>query len=164
MLKTTIVLLTLMSIGNIFKGDFGMIYAVVGDNALLYDTTDVIDTYVYRIFRTNSNLGMSTAVSVFQSLVGLIMVLVQTLSLRRLTLTLQCSKKGKENRYEGKWKENKTGKDTILMNIILVIIIGGFCVLCLVPFIMMIGSSFETEYNLSHYGYTLAKEFTIRCV
>ena len=34
-----------------------MIYAVVGDNALLYDTTDVIDTYVYRIFRTNSNLG-----------------------------------------------------------------------------------------------------------
>ena len=59
-------------------------------------------------------------------------------------------------------KKIKTGKDTILMNIILVIIIGGFCVLCLVPFIMMIGSSFETEYNLSHYGYTFwPKEFTL---
>ena len=34
-------------------------------------------------------------------------------------------------------KKIKTGKDTILMNIILVIIIGGFCVLCLVPFIMI---------------------------
>ena len=59
-------------------------------------------------------------------------------------------------------KKIKPGKDTIQMNIILVIIIGGFCVLCLVPFIMMIGSSFETEYNLSHYGYTFwPKEFTL---
>ena len=56
----------------------------------------------------------------------------------------------------------KTGKDTILMNILLVIIIGGFCVLCLIPFIMMIGSSFETEYNLAHYGYTFwPREFTL---
>ena len=84
LLKTTIVLLTLMSIGNIFKGDFGMIYAVVGDNALLYDTTDVIDTYVYRIFRTDSNLGMSTAVSVFQSLVGLIMVFSANLFVKKV--------------------------------------------------------------------------------
>ena len=61
-----------------------MIYAVVGDNALLYDTTDVIDTYVYRIFRTNSNLGMSTAVSVFQSLVGLIMVFSANLVVKKV--------------------------------------------------------------------------------
>lgn len=74
LLKSTIILLTIMSIGNIFRGDFGMIYAVIGDNALLYSTTDVIDTYVYRIFRTNSNLGMSAAVSLFQSIVGMIMV------------------------------------------------------------------------------------------
>ena len=84
LLKTTIVLLTIMSIGNIFKGDFGMIYAVIGDNALLYSTTDVIDTYVYRIFRTNSNLGMSTAVSVFQSLVGLIMVFSANLFVKKV--------------------------------------------------------------------------------
>lgn len=48
----------------------------------------------------------------------------------------------------------KTGRDTTIMNIIIVIVIGGFCILCLIPFIMMIGSSFETEYNLAHYGYT----------
>ena len=56
----------------------------------------------------------------------------------------------------------KAGKDTIIMNAILVIVIGGFCVLCLIPFLMMIGSSFETEYNLAHYGYTFwPREFSL---
>ncbi len=55
-----------------------------------------------------------------------------------------------------KIKKNKikAGRDTTIMNIIIVAVIGGFCILCLIPFIMMIGSSFETEYNLAHYGYT----------
>ena len=87
-----------------------MIYAVVGDNALLYDTTDVIDTYVYRI-SVRTAIWECPLPSVYSShLLDLSWYLVQTLSLRRLTLTLQCSKKGKENRYEGKWKENKNRK------------------------------------------------------
>lgn len=56
----------------------------------------------------------------------------------------------------------REGKDTLLMNILLVTIIGGFCIICLAPFVMMIASSFETEYNLSHYGYTFwPREFTL---
>lgn len=74
LLKTTIVMLTIMSIGSIFKGDFGMIYAVVRDNSFLYSTTDVIDTFTYRALRELNNLGMSTATSFFQSVVGLIMI------------------------------------------------------------------------------------------
>ncbi len=74
LLKTTAIMLTIMSIGKIFSGDFGMIYAVVGDNAQLYSTTDVIDTFVYRALRQLNNMGMSTATSLFQSIVGLIMV------------------------------------------------------------------------------------------
>lgn len=76
LLKNTIVLLTIMSIGNIFRGDFGMIYALVGDNSILYPTTDVIDTYVYRALRANSNLGFSTAASFYQSTVGFVMVML----------------------------------------------------------------------------------------
>lgn len=76
MLKNTIILMVLMGIGNIFKGDFGMIYALIGDNSILYPTTDVIDTYVYRALRTNPNLGFSTAVSFYQSLVGFVIVIV----------------------------------------------------------------------------------------
>lgn len=74
LLKTTIILLTIMGIGGIFKGDFGMIYALIGDNSRLYSTTDVIDTFTYRSLRELGNLGMSTATSFFQSVVGLIMV------------------------------------------------------------------------------------------
>lgn len=74
LLKTTIIMLTIMSVGKIFNGDFGMIYALVGDNAQLYPTTDVIDTFVYRALRQMNNLGMSTATSLFQSLIGLLFV------------------------------------------------------------------------------------------
>lgn len=74
LLKTTAIMLTIMSVGKIFNGDFGMIYALVGDNASLYPSTDVIDTFVYRALRQLNNLGMSTATSLFQSLVGLVLV------------------------------------------------------------------------------------------
>lgn len=73
-LVPTIILLTLLAIGRIFFGDFGMIYAVVGDKAALYPTTDVIDTYILRALRTNMNFGMSAAVGLSQSLLGFICV------------------------------------------------------------------------------------------
>lgn len=74
LLKTTIVMLTILAVGSIFRGDFGMIYAIVRDNSFLYPTTDVIDTFTYRALRELNNLGMSTATSFFQSLVGLVMI------------------------------------------------------------------------------------------
>ncbi len=74
MLKTTTLMLLIMSVGSIFYGDFGMIYALIGDNPMLRSTTDVIDTYVYRALRMNNDIGMSSAVGLFQSAVGFIMV------------------------------------------------------------------------------------------
>lgn len=73
MLKPTAVVLTLMSIGRIFYGDFGMIYGIVGNNPVLIDAVTVIDTYVYQSMRT---LGFSyaTAIGLFQSVMGLILV------------------------------------------------------------------------------------------
>ena len=84
LLKPTIVILTIMAVGGIFRGDFGMIYAMVGDNAKLLPTTDVIDTFVYRALRTMNNLGMSTATSLFQSVVGCIMVVSVNALARKL--------------------------------------------------------------------------------
>ncbi|THF74295.1 ABC transporter permease [Cohnella fermenti] len=75
LLRPTTVMLFILSIGGIVVGDFGMIYALVGDNPLLRPTTDIIDTYVYRALRVDGNIGMSAAVSLFQSVVGFIMVL-----------------------------------------------------------------------------------------
>ncbi len=83
-LKVTAIMLTLMSIGKIFNGDFGMIYAIVGNNSQLYPTTDVIDTFVYRALRELNNLGMSTATSFFQSIIGMIMVFVTNTITRKV--------------------------------------------------------------------------------
>ena len=69
-LRPTIVTLVLLSIGNIFKGDFQMFYQLTGNNGLLYNTTDVIDTYVMRSLLTNSDYGMAAAAGTYQSILG----------------------------------------------------------------------------------------------
>jgi putative aldouronate transport system permease protein len=74
-LLPVIILLVLLDIGRIFYGDFGMIYAVIGDRAQLYQTTDVIDTYILRALRSNSNYGFSAAAGLLQSVLGFICVL-----------------------------------------------------------------------------------------
>lgn len=73
MLKPTAVVLTLLSIGRIFYGDFGMVYGIVGNNPVLSDAVTVIDTYVYQSMRT-LGFSFSTAIGLFQSLMGLILV------------------------------------------------------------------------------------------
>jgi len=76
LLKNTAVLLLIMSVGKIFNGNFGMIYSLVGSNTLLYTTTDIIDTYVYRQLMELGDLGMSSAVGLYQSVLGFIMVTI----------------------------------------------------------------------------------------
>ena len=73
-LVPVVILLVLLDIGRIFFGDFGMIYALVGDKAQLYVTTDVIDTYLLRALRTNSNYGFSAAIGLLQSFLGFICI------------------------------------------------------------------------------------------
>ncbi|MCK9858651.1 ABC transporter permease subunit [Paenibacillus sp. ATY16] len=73
-LRPTILVMLILAVGRIFYGDFGMIYALVGDNGQLYSTTDVIDTYVFRSMRTLGDMGMTSAVGLYQSLMGLIMI------------------------------------------------------------------------------------------
>ncbi|AEI42393.1 ABC transporter permease [Paenibacillus mucilaginosus] len=75
-LRTTAVLMTLFGIGNIFDGDLGMIYAIVGDNPNLYETTDVIDTYVFRMLRQMNDFSMTTAIGLYQALVGFVIVYI----------------------------------------------------------------------------------------
>lgn len=74
-LRPTVILMTIFNIGRIFYGDFGMIYALVQDNALLYPTTDVVDTYVFRMMRNLQDYGLSTAIGMVQSIAGCILVI-----------------------------------------------------------------------------------------
>lgn len=85
LLRSTAVLLLIMSVGKIFNGNFGMIYALVGNNTLLYPTTDIIDTYVYRQLMELGDLGMSSAVGLYQSVLGFIMVNIANRITRKLS-------------------------------------------------------------------------------
>jgi len=84
LLKTTTAMLLIMSVGGIFYGDFGMIFALVGDNPMLRATTDIIDTYVYRALRVRNDIGMSSAIGLFQSAIGFVMVVVANAVVRWL--------------------------------------------------------------------------------
>jgi len=85
LLVPTISVLTLLSVGRIFNGDFGMIYAIIGDNGLLFPTTDVIDTYVYRAMRILNDFGMSAAVGLTQSVLGLVLILTVNGIVRKIS-------------------------------------------------------------------------------
>lgn len=76
LIKNTIVLMTIMAVGGIFRGDFGMIYPFIKDNTMLFPTTDVIDTYVYRALRSFTNYGRTAAVGLYQSVMGFALVIL----------------------------------------------------------------------------------------
>lgn len=83
-LKSTIIILTLMSLGNIFRSDFGLFYQVTMNSGTIISTTQTIDTYVYRGLMQTSNIGMSSAAGVYQSVVGFILVLSANFIVRKL--------------------------------------------------------------------------------
>lgn len=75
LLTPLITILFIVAVGNIFRADFGLFYFVPNDVGFLYSATDVIDTYIYRSLRVVGDIGMSTAVGLYQSIVGFILVL-----------------------------------------------------------------------------------------
>ncbi|WP_127593223.1 ABC transporter permease [Paenibacillus lautus] len=83
MLKPTIIVLSLLSVGRIFYGDFGMIYGIVGNNPVLAEEVTVIDTYVYQSMRT-LGFSYSTAIGLFQSLMGLILITAANQSAKKI--------------------------------------------------------------------------------
>lgn len=74
LLKPTIVILTLMAVGRIFYSDFGLFYQVPMNSGAIFDTTQTIDTYVYRGLMELNDIGMSAAASLYQSVVGFVLV------------------------------------------------------------------------------------------
>ncbi len=78
-----VAMLTLLSIGRIFYGDFAMIYSIVRDNGLLFPTTDVIDTYVYRALRLTGDPAQAMAANLYQSVMGFLMVFGSNWLVRR---------------------------------------------------------------------------------
>ena len=75
-IRPTIVILFLLSIGTIMKGDFQMFWQVTGNNPMVIGTTDIIDTYVTRSMLTLQEFGMTSAAGLYQSVFSFILVLI----------------------------------------------------------------------------------------
>lgn len=84
MLKTTFVMLLLFALGSIMKGQFDLFYQLVGNNGLLYNTTDILDTYVYRSLKVTFDIGMSTAAGLYQSLFGFILIMTVNTIIKKI--------------------------------------------------------------------------------
>jgi len=83
LITPVITMMTLLAIGRIFYSDFGLFYQVPMDSGILSETTNVIDTYVYRALMNLGDIGMSSAAGVYQSIVGFVLVILSNYAVRK---------------------------------------------------------------------------------
>lgn len=81
-IRSTIVIILIIRLGSFFDTSFEHIFNM--QNALNRHVSEVFDTYVYTIGITQGNLSYSTAVGLFTSLVGLVLVYLSNKLSKRL--------------------------------------------------------------------------------
>lgn len=69
---------------GIVKGNFGLFYNIVGTNPMLYETTDIIETYVYRSTITDFNFSTASAVGLYQSIIGFCIVMASNFAVKKI--------------------------------------------------------------------------------
>lgn len=82
-LRQIIAIMLILAMGSIFRGDFGLFYQVPMDVGALYSVTDVIDTYLYRGLQSG-DIGANAAIGLFQSVVGLITIILSNLVVKKI--------------------------------------------------------------------------------
>jgi len=73
-IKTTIILLAILSLGNVLNAGFDQIYNLY--NPLVYSTGDIIDTWVYRAGLVDLQFSLATAVGLLKSVVSFILIIL----------------------------------------------------------------------------------------
>lgn len=72
LLMPTIILMLVLSLGNVLNAGFDQIYNLY--SPIVYETGDIIDTYVYRMGIQQAQYSVGTAVGLFKSVVSCCMV------------------------------------------------------------------------------------------
>ena len=76
LLTPTMILLILMALGRILRGNFEMFYQLVGTIPVLQDSTDIIDTFVFRALVNGTDFGMASAIAFYQSVLCFVTIIV----------------------------------------------------------------------------------------
>lgn len=84
LLKRIIICMTLLQIGRVMYSDFGLFYQLPRDMGALFSTTQVLDTYIFRMLRVTGNVGVSAAVGCFQAVVGFILIMTANGVVRKI--------------------------------------------------------------------------------
>jgi len=83
-LSSLICLQIIMGLGNALGGDFGLFYQVPRNVGLLYDTTNIFNTYVFRALQKGTSMGRTAAIGLFQSVAGVILLLGSNMVIKKL--------------------------------------------------------------------------------
>ena len=83
LLKPTVITIFILNVGQMFRSDFGLFYQVPRNSGPIYSVTRTIDVYVYQALMKNSDYGMSSAASVYQSFVGFALIIIANTIIRK---------------------------------------------------------------------------------
>ncbi len=83
LLMPIVSILFILSLGNIFRADFGLFCTVPRGSTTLMPATQVLDTFVYRSLIMTRDIGMSSAAGLLQSIVGFFTILTANLVIRK---------------------------------------------------------------------------------
>lgn len=83
LLRPVVTIIFITSLAGIFRADFGLFFQVPRNSGPLYNVTNVIDTYVFRALLQSGDIGLSSAVSLLQSVVGTILILLSNKIVKR---------------------------------------------------------------------------------
>ena len=84
LLKPMVIIMLLLSVGGVLHSDTGLFYQVTRNSGSLYDTTQVLDSYILNAVFHNADFGFTAAASFFQSVVGTMLILLANMAVRRI--------------------------------------------------------------------------------
>ena len=83
-LTILITILTILSIGGIFRADMGLFYQLTLNSPRLFATTDVLDTLILRTMRVSRNFSISAAIGLLQSVLSFVLVLLTNFIVKKI--------------------------------------------------------------------------------
>ena len=84
LLKPMVTIMLLLSVGGVLHSDTGLFYQVTRNSGSLYDTTQVLDSYILNAVFHNADFGFTAAASFFQSVVGTMLILLANMAVHRI--------------------------------------------------------------------------------